>query len=107
MKLVLNGGGNTYKLLDCLKKNGAFEKIRRYLLEDDGIVYGGSAGAIIFGKDLDSCNTDDDKIKFIGPKMYSEFINGTEKMMFCDDAIELVPYADEDYEFVYEIKKNV
>ena len=26
----------------------------------DGIVYGGSAGAIIFGKDLDSCNTDDE-----------------------------------------------
>ncbi len=47
------GGGNTYKLLDCLKKSGAFEKIRRYLLEDDGIVYGGSAGAIIFGKDLE------------------------------------------------------
>ena len=36
------------------------EKIKKYILEDDGIIYGGSAGAIIFGKDLDSCNTDDD-----------------------------------------------
>lgn len=54
------GGGNTYKLLNCLKVSGAFEKIKKYLLEEDGIVYGGSAGAIIFGKDLDSCNTDDE-----------------------------------------------
>ena len=54
------GGGNTYKLLNDLKISGAFNKIQKYLLEDDGIVYGGSAGAIIFGKDLDSCNTDDE-----------------------------------------------
>ena len=54
------GGGNTYKLLNDLKASGAFEKIRKYLTEEDGIIYGGSAGAIIFGKDLDSCNTDDD-----------------------------------------------
>ena len=161
------GGGNTYKLLGCLKTSGAYEKIRQYLLEDDGIVYGGSAGAIIFGKDLDSCNTDDencvglvdhtgfnmlngysllchytsrepertevsrryllelskakpifaipeedtiyvddDMIKFVGPRLYSEFVNGTEKMKYCDDAIVLVPYLDEDYEFVYEVKKN-
>ena len=53
------GGGNTYKLLNDLKISGAFKKIKKYLLEDDGIVYGGSAGAILFGKDLDSCNTDD------------------------------------------------
>ena len=54
------GGGNTYKLLNDLKISGAFNRIKRYLLEEDGIIYGGSAGAIIFGKDLDSCNTDDE-----------------------------------------------
>lgn len=54
------GGGNTYKLLKDLKDSGAFDKIKKYLLNDNGIVYGGSAGAIIFGKDLDSCNTDDE-----------------------------------------------
>ena len=53
------GGGNTYKLLNDLKVSGAFERIKDYLINEDGIVYGGSAGAIIFGKDLDSCNTDD------------------------------------------------
>lgn len=54
------GGGNTYKLLNDFKTSGVFDKIKKYLIEDDGIVYGGSAGAIIFGKDLDSCNTDDE-----------------------------------------------
>ena len=54
------GGGNTYKLLNDLKESGTFDKIKNYLINDNGIVYGGSAGAIIFGKDLDSCNTDDE-----------------------------------------------
>ena len=53
------GGGNTYKLLKELKDSGSFDKIKNYVLNENGIVYGGSAGAIIFGKDLDSCNTDD------------------------------------------------
>ena len=54
------GGGNTFRLLQILKTSGAFGQIRRYLLEDDGIVYGGSAGAVIFGKDLDACRPDDE-----------------------------------------------
>ena len=53
------GGGNTFKLLKMLKDSKNYEKIRDYLLYDNGIVYGGSAGAIIFGYDLDSCKTDD------------------------------------------------
>lgn len=54
------GGGNTYKLLSILKETGNYDKIKKYLVNDNGIVYGGSAGAIIFGADLDSCNTDDE-----------------------------------------------
>lgn len=57
---VYIGGGNTYKLMSELKDGGAFEKIRHYLVKENGIVYGGSAGAILFGRDLDSCNTDDE-----------------------------------------------
>ena len=53
------GGGNTYKLLNELKESKAFEKIKKYLA-NDGIVFGGSAGAIIFGKDIDSCKTQDE-----------------------------------------------
>lgn len=54
------GGGNTYKLLGILKETGNYDKIKNYLVNENGIVYGGSAGAIIFGADLDSCNTDDE-----------------------------------------------
>lgn len=48
------GGGNTYKLLAELKESGCFAQIREYI-NNDGIVFGGSAGAIIFGEDIDTC----------------------------------------------------
>lgn len=48
------GGGNTYKLLAELKSCNAFSKINAFL-EQGGIVFGGSAGAILFGKSIDSC----------------------------------------------------
>ena len=70
------GGGNTYKLLSELKISGAFGKIRDYLINKDGIVYGGSAGAIIFGKDLDSCNTDDDNEVGLVDNSGFDMING-------------------------------
>ncbi len=45
------GGGNTYKLLKGLKSSGVFQKINEYI-HKDGIVIGGSAGAVIFGYDI-------------------------------------------------------
>lgn len=56
--VVFIGGGNTYKLLKDLKECGAFDKLRTYL-EQGGVAFGGSAGAIIFGEDLESCVLDD------------------------------------------------
>lgn len=59
MKVFLcGGGGNTFKLLYELKESGAFDRIKEYL-EHGGVVFGGSAGAIIFGKDLEACRLDD------------------------------------------------
>ena len=52
------GGGNTFKLLHDLKISGSFEKISEYI-NNGGIVFGGSAGAIIFGKDLEACKLAD------------------------------------------------
>lgn len=52
------GGGNTYKLLWELKAGRCFEKIYRYIRQG-GIIFGSSAGAIIFGRDLESCQLDD------------------------------------------------
>lgn len=45
------GGGNTYKLLKGIKDNGIFPKIESYLSEG-GIILGSSAGATIFGYDI-------------------------------------------------------
>lgn len=56
---VFIGGGNTYKLLYELKQSNSFEKINDYI-RNNGIVFGGSAGAIIFGYDLESCLCDDE-----------------------------------------------
>ena len=55
---IFIGGGNTFDLLYGLKDSGCFNKIKDYIL-NDGIVFGGSAGAIIFGYDLDACKLDD------------------------------------------------
>lgn len=48
---VFIGGGNTFKLLKMIKESNFDQKLIRYLL-DGGIIYGGSAGAIIFGKTI-------------------------------------------------------
>lgn len=53
------GGGNTFKLLYDIKRVNMFEPIRKYL-QNGGVAFGGSAGAIIFGEDLESCALDDD-----------------------------------------------
>ena len=53
------GGGNTFKLLYDMKRVNMFEPIRDYL-QNGGVAFGGSAGAIIFGEDLESCALDDE-----------------------------------------------
>jgi len=45
------GGGNTFKLLKGIKEYNSFNKILDFL-NSDGIVYGSSAGSIIFCKDI-------------------------------------------------------
>lgn len=55
---IFIGGGDTYKLLADLKSCSVYEKIRNFLAIG-GAVFGGSAGAIIFGKNLDSCRHED------------------------------------------------
>ena len=51
---IFIGGGNTFKLLKELKESGAFNKIQEYI-NNNGLVYGCSAGACIFGKDIEIC----------------------------------------------------
>ena len=72
---IFIGGGNTYKLLKGIKDNGIFEKINEYL-NNDGIVIGCSAGAIIFGYDINSCLAmDRNDVNLIDTKGFDK-ING-------------------------------
>jgi dipeptidase E len=51
---VFIGGGNTYHLLQQLRISG-FDKAISDFISLGGTVYGGSAGAIIMGKDISPC----------------------------------------------------
>jgi len=48
---VYIGGGNTFKLLKEIRESGFDEKLLRYY-DNGGKIYGGSAGAIIWGRDI-------------------------------------------------------
>lgn len=56
---VFIGGGNTYKLLKIFKESGFDKKIKKLLKETDIPVIGGSAGAVIFAKNIDTIKTMD------------------------------------------------
>ena len=48
---VYFGGGNTFSLLNHLRKSG-FDKLLLKYYKNGGIIYGGSAGAIILGNEI-------------------------------------------------------
>ncbi len=52
---VYIGGGNTFKLLKRLKESKLYDKLLKFY-KNGGTVYGGSAGAIIWGKDISTSN---------------------------------------------------
>lgn len=59
---IFIGGGNTFKLLKEIRESKFDIKLKKYL-ENNGFVYGGSAGAIIFGKSIDtSSHSDKNKV---------------------------------------------
>ena len=51
--MIFIGGGNTYKLLKGIKESNSFNKIKEYI-DNDGIIYGSSAGSVIFGRNINS-----------------------------------------------------
>lgn len=53
------GGGNTFKLLTFFINNKLDKKLIKYI-DDGGIFYGGSAGAIILGKDINTVKEEND-----------------------------------------------
>ena len=64
-KGVFIGGGNTYKLLRMLKDTQAYNNLKDFMKRNDTVIMGGSAGALIFGKSIDTCLDDGLGIKSI------------------------------------------
>ncbi|MCF7820223.1 MAG: Type 1 glutamine amidotransferase-like domain-containing protein [Candidatus Pacebacteria bacterium] len=54
------GGGNTFKLLNYLLKTG-FAQLLKKFITNGGVVYGGSAGAIIMGRSINTVIEENDK----------------------------------------------
>ena len=68
---IFIGGGNTYKLLKGLKEYGIYDKLKNYI-KNDGTIFGGSAGAIIFGYDINSCEVmDENSVKLLDTKGFN------------------------------------
>jgi dipeptidase E len=52
---IFIGGGNTFSLLNQLRTAG-FEKAIGRFASRGGVIYGGSAGAIVLGRDISTCS---------------------------------------------------
>lgn len=73
--LIYIGGGNTYKLLNGIKTTHAYNKLKEYI-KNDGIVYGSSAGAVIFGKDINIIEVMDNNDIGIKDTTGFDYLNG-------------------------------
>lgn len=64
---IYMGGGNTYKLLDYIYKEKLDKKLLDFI-KKEGIIYGGSAGAMVLGKDIRTAEEENDKnyLNYIG-----------------------------------------
>lgn len=99
---VFIGGGNTYKLLKTLKDT-KFDKECIKFLNNGGVIYGGSAGAIIFGKTIDSAKHADKNIVNLKDSKGLNFLNN--KDVWChyketDD--ELIDCYNNELYILYE-----
>ena len=72
---IFVGGGNTYKLLKGLKESSSFNKIEEYI-NNNGIIFGGSAGSVIFGKDIDIISSMDPNDVKLQDTLGFNMING-------------------------------
>lgn len=57
---VYIGGGNTYHLLHFIQESGMGGRLTEYV-QGGGMIYGGSAGAIVLGKDIRTAEEENDR----------------------------------------------
>lgn len=97
------GGGNTYSLLYKLSEYKNLEKVANYI-EEDGIIFGGSAGAIIFGKNIDVCKMEDKEEVQIKNKNGFNLLNDFSILChFNEDNLK----KNESYLFEYAKNNNI
>lgn len=101
--VIFIGGGNTFKLLRDLKRSGAFEKIAEYL-NSEGVVFGGSAGAIIFGKDLEACRLDDSNDVDLSDINGFDILTGTS--LLCHYTNRTAEKDEESRQYLLEVSKH-
>lgn len=105
---IFIGGGNTYKLLKGLKESGSFDKIQEYI-QNNGIVVGCSAGAVIFGKDINiiaSMDPNDVKLTdtkgfdvLSGISVFPHYINLKSKLTDKENQTMINKFTDSIIEF--------
>ncbi|MAG02325.1 peptidase [Candidatus Pacearchaeota archaeon] len=96
---VYVGGGNTFKLLDEMKRFNFDDKLHKYFL-NGGTVYGGSAGAIIWGNDINIAlyceDADENKVNLKDTKGINVVSNCDVQCHFFDNQEkEHLDYVDE------------
>lgn len=72
---IFFGGGNTFKLLFELKLSGCFEKVKEYI-NNNGIIFGGSAGAVVMGNDIKACEYNDNNLVGLVNTKGFDLLNG-------------------------------
>ncbi len=101
--VIFIGGGNTFKLLRDLKISGSFQKIKNYM-DSEGVIFGGSAGAIIFGKDLEACRLDDINAVNLNEINGFDILNGTS--ILCHYTNRTAEKDEESKQYLLEGSKN-
>lgn len=84
---VYIGGGNTFKLLKKIREN-KFDKKLVEFYKNGGTIYGGSAGAIIWGKDIETallCKDADENLVNLKPTNGLNLINGFDIQCHFED----------------------
>ncbi len=65
---IFISGGNTFSLLDQVRRSG-FETALVQFVAEGGIIYGGSAGAILLGRDILTCaHLDENRVGLDDPR---------------------------------------
>ncbi len=98
------GGGNTFKLLKKLKEAGVGEKLIKFY-KDGGKIFGGSAGALIWGKTIETAlickDKDKNEVKLTDTRGFNQVSNYDLQCHFETDQIQ------EHQEYVKKTGRNV